>query len=122
MTTMKYHLRSMPSAQTHIEFVHDNHNALVCIKLFSYRTPILEIDCVEKDGEYVWVTNVVFDPAYSRTTARHVNRFTQELFGSNYYFECKDAWANKTPLGEVLTTKAVMNFYNYYQQYGKHFH
>ena len=27
MTTMNYHLRSMPSAQAHVEFVHDNCNA-----------------------------------------------------------------------------------------------
>lgn len=73
MTTMNYHLRSMPSAQTHVEFVSDNLNALVCIRLISYSTAILEIDRVEKDGEYVWVTNVVFNPAYSRTTARHFN-------------------------------------------------
>ena len=26
MTTMNYHLRSMPSAQTHVEFVYDNCN------------------------------------------------------------------------------------------------
>lgn len=122
MTTMNYHLRSMPSAQTHVEFVHDNHKALVRIRLFSYSTPILEIDRIEKDGEYVWVTNVVFNPAYSHTTARHVNSFTNELFGRNCYFECKEAWANESPLCEVITTNAVMNFYNDYQQYGKHFH
>lgn len=122
MTTMNYHLLSMPYAQTHVEFVHDNHNELACIRLFSYRTPILEIDRVEKDDEYVWVTNVVFNPAYSRTTARHVNRFTHELFGCNYYFECKVAWANESPLAEVLYTNDIMNFWNDYQQYGKHFH
>lgn len=121
MTTMNYHLLSMPSAQTHVEFVHDNHNALVCIRLFSYSTSILEIDRVEKDGKYVWVTNVVFNPAYSRTTARHVNRFTRELFGCNYYFECKEAWANESPLGEMITNNAIMDFYNDYRQYGKHF-
>lgn len=121
MTTMNYHLRSMPSAQTHVEFVHDNCNVLVSIRLVSYRTPILEIDRVEKDGEFVWVTNVVFNPAYSRTTARHVNRFTHELFGCNYYFECKEAWANESPLAEVLCNNAIMNFWNEYQQYGKHF-
>ena len=119
MKIESYNLRSMPSAQTHVEFVHDNHNELVCIRLFSYCTPILEIDRVEKDGEYVWVTNVVFNPAYSRTTARHVNRFTHELFGCNYYFECKEAWANKTPLAEVLYTNSIMNFCNEYHKYGK---
>lgn len=122
MTTMNYHLRSMPYAKVHVEFVHDNRNVLVSIRLVSYRTPILEIERVEKGGEFVWVTNVVFNPAYSRTTARHVNSFTSELFRCNYYFECKEAWANESPLGEVLTTNAIMNFYNYYQQYGKHFH
>lgn len=122
MTTMNYRLRSMPSAQVHVEFVRDNCNELVSIRLVSYSTPILEIDRVEKNDEYVWVTNVVFNPAYSRTTARHVNRFTQELFGCNYYFECKEAWANESSLAEVLNTNAIMNFCNEYQQYGKHFH
>jgi hypothetical protein len=66
MTTMNYHLRSMPSAQAHVEFVH-------------------------------------------------------ELFGCNYYFECKEAWANESPLAEVLYNNAIMNFWNEYRQYGKHF-
>ena len=122
MTTMNYHLRSMPAAQVHVEFVHDNCNVLVSIRLVSYRTPILEIDRVEKDGEFLWVTNVVFNPAHSRTTARHVNRFTHELFGCNYYFECKESWANGSALAELLTTNAIMNFWNEYRQYGKHFH
>lgn len=121
MTTMNYHLRSMPAAQTHVVFVHDNHNALVSIRLVSYRTSILEIDRIEKDGEFLWVTNVVFNPAYSRTTARHVNRFTTELFGCNYYYECKDAWAKEVPLSEVLSTNTIMDFWNEYRQYGKHF-
>lgn len=119
---MNYRLRSMPYAQVHVEFVCDNCNALVSIRLVSYRTPILEIDRVEKDGEFVWVTNVVFNPSYSRTTVRHVNRFTHELFGCNYYFECKEAWANESPLAEILNNNAIMNFWNEYQQYGKRFH
>lgn len=122
MTTMNYRLRSMPSAQAHVEFVRDNCNALASIRLVSYRTPILEIDRVEKDDEFVWVTNVVFNPAYSRTTARHVNRFTHELFGCNYYFECKEAWLNGSTLADVLNTNAIMSFWNEYQQYGKCFH
>ena len=122
MTTMNYHLRSMPSAQAHVEFMHDNHNALVAIRLVSYRTSILEIERTEKDGEFLWVTNVVFNPACSRTTARHVNRFTHELFGHNYYFECKEAWANESFLAEVLNNNAIMDFWNEYQQYGKYFH
>lgn len=122
MTTMNYHLRSMPAAQAHVEFVRDNCNALVSIRLVSYRTTILEINRVEKDCVFVWVTNVMFNPAYSRTTARHVNRFTHELFGRNYYFECKESWANKFPLAVVLNNNAIMNFWNDYQQYGKHFH
>lgn len=122
MLFMNYHLRSMPTAQTHVEFLHDINKALIRIRLFSYRTPILEIDRVEKDGEFVWVTNVVFNPAYSRTTARHVDRFTHELFGCNYYFECKEAWANESPLVEVLNTNAIMDFWNEYRQYGKRFH
>lgn len=122
MTTINYHLRSMPYAQVHVEFVRDNCNALVSIRLVSYSTTILEIDRVEKDDEYVWVTNVVFNPACSRTTGSHVRSFTNELFGCNYYFECKEAWANKSPLVEILNNNAIMNFWNEYRQYGKHFY
>lgn len=122
MTTMNYHLRSMPAAQVHVEFVRDNCNVLVSIRLVSYRTSILEIDRVEKDGKFVWVTNVVFNPAYSHTTARHVNRFTRELFGCNYYFDCKEAWSNEYPLSEVLNNNVIMDFCNEYKQYGKRFH
>lgn len=121
MTTMNYRLRSMPSAQAHVEFVYDNHNELVSIRLVSYRTSIIETGRIEKDGEFLWVTNVLFNPAYSRTTMRHVNRFTNELFGCNYYYECKDAWAKNVPLSEVLNTNTIMNFCNEYKQYGKHF-
>lgn len=122
MTTMNYHLRSMPSAQTHVEFVYNECDSLIAIRLYSYRTCILETVRMEKGSIYHWVTNVVFNPAYSRTTARHVNRFTHELFGCNYYFECKEAWANESPLAEVLHTNAIMDFWNEYRQYGKHFH
>lgn len=122
MTTMNYRLRSMPAAQTHVEFVYNECNSLVAIRLYSYRTCILETVRMEKGGIYHWVTNVVFNPAYSRTTARHVNRFTKELFGCNYYFECKDAWAKEVPLSDVLNTNAIMHFCNEYQNYGKHFH
>lgn len=122
MTTMYYRLRSMPAAQTHVEFVYNKCNSLVAIRLYSYRTCILETVRMEKGGIYHWVTNVVFNPAYSRTTARHVSQFTTELFGCNYYYECKDAWAKKVPLSEVLSTNTIMDFWNEYQQYGKHFH
>lgn len=122
MLIENYRLRSMPSAQCHVEFKHDINSALVAIRLVSYSTLILEVDRVEKDGGYVWVTNVKFSPAYSRTTARHVNRFTMELFGCNYYFECKDAWAKEVPLAEVLNTNTIMDFWNEYRQYGKHFY
>lgn len=122
MTTMNYHLRSMPSAQAHVEFVYNECDSLVAIRLYSYRTCILETVRVEKGGIFHWVTNVVFDPAYSRTTCRHVNRFINELFGCNYYFECKAAWVDGMPLDEVLTTNAIIDFWNNYKKYGKHFH
>ena len=122
MKTMNYCLRSMPAAQAHVEFVYNDCDSLVAIRLYSYRTCILNTVRMEKGGIYHWVTSVVFNPAYSRTTARHVNRFTKELFGCNYYFECKKAWADETELAEVLNANDIMNFWNEYQQYGKHFH
>lgn len=118
MKIESYHLRSMPSAQAHVEFVYNECDSLVAIRLYSYRTCILETVRTETGCIY-WVTNVVFNPAYSRTTARHVNRFTNELFGCNYYFECKEAWANESPLADVLNTNTIMNFLNDYHQHGK---
>lgn len=122
MKIESYNMRSMPSAQTHVEFVYNECNSLIAIRLYSYCTCILETVRTEKGGIYHWVTNVVFNPAYSRTTARHVNRFTRELFGCNYYFECKEAWANESPLAEVLCTNSIMNFCNEYHKYGKRLH
>ena len=119
MKIESYKLRSMPSAQTHVEFEYDKSNSLVAIRLYSYCTCILETVCTEKGGINHWVTNVVFNPAYSHTTARHVNRFTNELFGCNYYFECKEAWANKSQLAVELDTNSIMNFCNEYHKYGK---
>ncbi len=122
MKIMKYRLRSMPAAQAHVEFVYNDCGSLVGIRLYSYGTCILNTVRTKNGGIYRWVTFVLFNPAYSRTTARHVNRFTKELFGRNYYFECKKAWATEMGLAEVLNDNDIMNFWYEYQQYGKHFH
>lgn len=50
MKIESYHLRSMPSAQTHVEFVYNECNSLVAIRLYSYRTCILETVRMEKAG------------------------------------------------------------------------
>ena len=79
----RFHLMSMPSAQTHVEFVlHDGE--IQGIWFYSYRT--LEL-LIHKDESGKWVCKVCAYAGYSRTTMRHYYRFTNEFFGENMYFE-----------------------------------
>ena len=117
MSIEKYHLRSMPAAQCHVCLITDELGAPTAIELYSYRTCILQI--YRRPGD-VWACYTVFNPAYSNTTARHVNRFTTELFGINMYYECKDVYNSEDDcLPTLLSNHEVYDFWNYYSQYGK---
>ena len=84
MTIKKYHLQSMPAAQCHVELSFDDSGLFKSVSLVSYSTKILTLDYT------VYIRCTVNYPVdCSRTTARHVNRFTTEFFGCNLYHELK---------------------------------
>ncbi len=84
MIITSYHLMSMPFASCHVNFYHNN-NVLVKAELVSYNTVMLT---AEYDGNNIKLTVNHF-VGCSNTTARHVNRFTTELTGTNLYHELK---------------------------------
>lgn len=84
MIITSYHLRTMPAAKCHVNFYHNN-GVLAKAELVSYNTVMLT---AEYDGNNIKLTVNHFVDC-SRTTARHVNRFTTELTGTNLYHELK---------------------------------
>ena len=89
MIITSYHLMSMPSASCHVNFYRNN-GVLVKAELVSYNTVMLT---AEYDGSSIKLA-VNHSVDCSVTTARHVNRFTTELTGTNLYHEL-----NKLPTG-----------------------
>lgn len=85
MIITSYHLMSMPSASCHVNF-YLNNGVLAKAELVSYNTVMLT---AEYDGSNIKLTVNHF-VGCSRTTARHVNRFTTELTGTNMYHELKN--------------------------------
>lgn len=79
----KFRLHSMPSAQCHIRIEHDADGTTV--ELVSYKTSV----CIIRDDEFG--LNLYCSGLYTRTTARHINRFTAEFLQRSHYFDCKDA-------------------------------
>lgn len=113
MTITNYRLRSMPSAQCHVEFFSDG-GYLKEVRLVSYTTTILSVKYHGSDAD----VEVVYPVDCSHTTARHVNRFTQELLGTNEYHALKK-------LGEGCIMRfegigvCISNLHNEYLNYGK---
>ena len=113
MIITSYHLMSMSSASCHVNFYRNN-GVLVKAELVSYNTVMLT---AEYNGSDIELT-VNYPVDCSVTTARHVNRFTTELTGTNLYHELK-----KVPTGGtyIVDDAAVclsdMAFK--YQEYGK---
>ena len=114
MQVKKFHLMSMPSAQAHVEFVLED-GEIQGIWFCSYST--LEL-LIHKDESGRWVCKVCAYAGYSRTTARHYNRFTNEFCGQNMYFECKNTDIGRN-LDAVITQHDVESFYNHYVRWGK---
>jgi hypothetical protein len=113
MIITSYHLMSMPSASCHVNFYRNN-GVLSKAELVSYNTVMLT---AEYDGSSIKLT-VNHPVDCSVTTARHVNRFTTELTGTNLYHELK-----KVPTGgayivdDVAVCLSDMAFK--YQEHGK---
>jgi len=90
MEKKDYRLASMPSAQCHVVIKRygesDNSESAIEVELWSYATHVLTIS-YSHDG----VLKLEASGTYSVTTARHINRFTTEFLGSNYYHKVKTA-------------------------------
>ena len=92
-----YRLMSMPHAQCYVEIFKqwdnpeetDTNSAPhhVFITLVSYDTRVCSI-VIEPHGKPRMA--VLASGTYSTTTARHINRFTQEFFGVNLYNTIRD--------------------------------
>ena len=112
MKIESYRLRSMPSAQCHVDFYIDG-CYLKEVRLVSYTTTILSVKFHDNDAD----VEVVYPVNCSRTTARHVNRFTTELLGTNEYHALKK-------LGEGCTMRfggcavCISNLHTEYLNYG----
>ena len=116
MEIKSYRLRSMPYAQCHVEFYTDG-IFLKEVRLVSYTTTILSVKYNGSDAE----VEVVYPVDCSCTTARHVNRFTMELFGTSKYFALKKLSVGCTMLFEGGAA-CIRNLHAGYLYYGKHFH
>lgn len=78
-----YRLASMPKAQCHVRFYYSN-GVLEEVWLVSYNTVVITIMGLETSHPYWTCTGT-----YSKTTARHIGRFTAEFLGFNHYHTAK---------------------------------
>lgn len=116
MTTINYRLRSMPYAQCHVAFISDG-DCLKEVRLVSYSTTILSVKYNGTDAD----VEVIYPVDCSRTTARHVNRFTTELFGTNKYHALKKLGDGCTMRFEGMGV-CISDLYKNYRYYGTRFH
>lgn len=116
MKIESYRLRSMPSAQCHVEFYTDG-CYLKEVRLVSYTTTILSVKYHGSDAD----VEVVYPVDCSRTTACHVNRFTRELVGTNEYFALKKLGVGCSMRFEGCAV-CISNLHTEYLNYGKRFH
>lgn len=121
--TYSYHLHSAPYSQCHVEFVTDNSanesEKLFLIRFYSYNT--LELDICQSPEGY-WYPVVCAYVAYSRTTGRHVSRFTTELYGESKYYQFKEREIYHRCRDMALTDDVIQRFYNDYRRGGKRFY
>ena len=117
MKSYNYHMISMPAANCHVEFIVDDLSILRNIRLWSYSTCILDVSVGpdETDAIDILIDNYV---DCSHTTARHVNRFTTELFGENKYFDFKGVEQGTVVKYADMLLKAV-EMYERYVYHGK---
>lgn len=83
LNTKKYHLRSMPKANCHVEIEKDSYTGYTAVRLISYKTRVIEFTVIPA----LWKVSLLASGTYSATTARHINRFTKEFFGTNLYHD-----------------------------------
>lgn len=80
----EFRLGSMPQAQAHVRIIR-NDSVLEEVQLISYSTLVIVITR-DTDDKFVWSCS----GTYSKTTARHIGRFTSEFLGENLYYKAKD--------------------------------
>ena len=113
METYNYHMISMPSANCHVEFIVDDFSCLKNIRLWSYKTLILDVAVGLPTDGYACNVMVCYPVDCSHTTARHVNRFTTELFGENKYFDFKGVETGTVVKHADMMLNAVEMFEHY---------
>ena len=115
----RYRLRSMPYAQANVG-IEEIDGEYTAVRLYSYKTLVAVIDVVRRPAT-LYCTGI-----YSRTTARHINRFTTEFCGRNLYYECKEAVSPARGFadGRVNARIAmfdVLSMAYWYSEHGKRF-
>lgn len=114
MIIASYHLRTMPAAKCHVNFYYSDSGLLSKAELVSYNTVMLT---AEYEGSGIELT-VNYPVNCSSTTARHVNRFTTELTGTNLYHELKKVQMGGTYIvDDAAACLSDMAFK--YQEHGK---
>lgn len=118
--TTSYKMISMPAANCHIEINRDSKTkAFKGVYLYSYRTLMMEI-CFDAEANSETV-KLYYPVNCSRTTARHVNRFTTEWLGENCYFKLKGKEKGYT-MSANWGIRDTLEMLEWYESYGKRFH
>lgn len=105
----RFRLHSMPYAQCHIRIFQNEHDYLE-VQLISYETLVCK--AILTYGEL----SLQCTGTYSTTTARHINRFTNEFFGRNLYYLCKKQ-AGKGLVMSTTNIEDIMRFENCVRNY-----
>lgn len=117
MQITSYHLLTMPSAQCHVEFFRTDAGTLKEVRLVSYTTTILTAVYDAHDVK-LFVNHYV---GCSKTTARHVSRFTVELAGTDLCHELKNV-----PIDGMYVVKdtavCLFDMARQYAEQGKRWH
>lgn len=113
MKIESYCLNSMPFAKCHVDFYIDG-CYLKEVRLVSYTTDILSVKFHGNDAD----VEVMYPVNCSRTTARHVNRFTTELLGTNEYQALKKLGEGRIMRFEGMAVR-ISDLCQNYRYYGK---
>lgn len=126
MKIESYSLRSTPYAQCHVNIEYTSFDggvvdgSISAITLVSYRTPIIRLT-------FDRYANVELEVLYrvdcSATTARHVNRFTTEFLGKNWYHDLKKLYSDGVRTVNIThLLYYIADTEQWYENNGKKFH
>lgn len=111
MKIYSYYMITMPYANAHVEFFVDKFSCLRKVQLYSFSTLMLDLTLNRSNQN--GVLKVCYPVNCSSRTARHINRFTIELFGENKYHELKKNKKGDLIECEDILSKAVEMFERY---------